>query len=84
MLASVLGRVRLRSGHLQALSVAAVAQCVALWIRAKTIGEDERGNAERRALFVGLWPSMLWLIGEELSRREAEEARLTRRLLRRR
>ena len=40
--------------------------CVGLWIRAKTLDQEERGNAERRALFVGLWPPMLWLIGESL------------------
>jgi hypothetical protein len=35
---------------------------------AKTVDQDERGNAERRALFVGLWPPMLWLIGDSLER----------------
>jgi hypothetical protein len=49
--------------------------CIALWIRAKTIGEDERANAERRALFVGLWPPMFWLMGETASRREERSAR---------
>ena len=38
--------------------------CIGLWIRAKTVDQDERGNAERRALFVGLWPPMFWLIGD--------------------
>jgi hypothetical protein len=56
-------------------SLGSVALCVALWIRAKTIGEDERGNAERRALFVGLWPPMLWLIGDTVSRRGARRSR---------
>jgi hypothetical protein len=28
-----------------------------LWIRAETVGQDERGNAERRTLFAGLWPA---------------------------
>jgi hypothetical protein len=37
-----------------------------LWIRAKTVDQDERGNAERRALFVGLWPPMFWLMGDSL------------------
>jgi hypothetical protein len=32
-------------------------------IRGKTVDQDERGNAERRALFVGLWPPMFWLMG---------------------
>jgi hypothetical protein len=53
-----------------------------LWIRAKTIGEDERGNAERRALFVGLWPPMFWLIGDSLDRQRARGRRYPgRRLL---
>jgi hypothetical protein len=41
-----------------------------LWIRAKTVDQDERGNAERRALFVGLWPPMFWLIGDSLGEAE--------------
>jgi hypothetical protein len=67
-------RIRPRSTHLHLLSLASIGLCVVLWVRAKTIGEDERGNAERRALFVGLWPSMFWLIGDALRRREEREA----------
>jgi hypothetical protein len=74
-------RVRPRSSHLHLLSLASIGLCVVLWIRAKTIGEDERGNAERRALFVGLWPPMFWLIGDSLNRIEQQEQR--RRLFRR-
>jgi hypothetical protein len=59
----------LRSHHLYGLSLSSVGLCVVLWIRAKTIGEDERGNAERRALFIGLWPPLLWLIGDTLERK---------------
>jgi hypothetical protein len=66
---------RPRSVHLHGLSVASIALCVVLWIRSKTIGEDERGNAERRALFVGLWPPMLWLMGDALRRRELQGRR---------
>jgi hypothetical protein len=62
-----------RSTHLYGLSLGSIGLCVVLWIRAKTIGEDERGNAERRALFVGLWPPMFWLIGDAV--RRAEERR---------
>jgi hypothetical protein len=47
-----------------------------LWIRAKTVDQDERGNAERRALFVGLWPLMLWLIGDSLRDTELVGERL--------
>jgi hypothetical protein len=65
----------LRGWHLHVVSLASVWLCVALWIRAKTIGEDERGNAERRALFVGLWPPMFWLIGDSIERQEESRRR---------
>ena len=60
----------LRAWHMQCLSLSSIALCVGLWIRAKTVDQDERGNAERRALFVGLWPPMIWLIGDSLERHE--------------
>ncbi|MET0558176.1 MAG: hypothetical protein ABW065_05845 [Solirubrobacterales bacterium] len=59
-----------QSHYLYGLSLGTILLCIALWIRAKTIGEDERGNAERRALFIGLWPPMFWLIGDALRREE--------------
>ncbi len=59
-------RAGLRSVYCHAASLSSVALCVGLWIRAKTVDQDERGNAERRALFVGLWPPLLWLIGDTL------------------
>jgi len=55
---------------MQYVSLSSVALCIALWIRAKTVDQDERGNAERRALFVGLWPPLIWLIGDSLERQE--------------
>jgi len=61
-----LHRVGLRSAHLHIMSMGSVILCLGLWIRAKTVGQDKRGNAERRALFVGLWPPTLWLIGDSL------------------
>jgi hypothetical protein len=61
-----LSRTGLRSTHLQLTSLGSVGLCIGLWIRAKTVDQDERGNAERRALFVGLWPPMLWLIGDSI------------------
>ena len=63
-------RTPVRSEPLYGLSLASIILCILLWMRAKTIGEDERGNAERRAIFVGLWPPMFWLIGDTLRRRE--------------
>jgi hypothetical protein len=68
-------------GALYGTSLASIGLCVVLWIRAKTVGEDERGNAERRALFVGLWPPMFWLIGDTVRR---EVPRRPRRRVRRR
>jgi hypothetical protein len=65
-----LHRLGARSWHLQVLSIASVGLCVDLWIKAKTVDQDERGNAERRALFVGLWPPTIWLIGDSLERQE--------------
>jgi hypothetical protein len=61
------------------LSIGSILLCIVLWIRAKTIGEDERGNAERRALFVGLWPPMFWLIGDALRREEMRGGKCRRR-----
>jgi len=66
---------RPRGHHFHLLSIGSILLCIALWIRAKTIGEDERGNAERRALFVGLWPPMFWLIGDALRREELRRGR---------
>jgi hypothetical protein len=53
-----------------ASSLGSIALCLSLWIRAKTVDQEARGNAERRALFVGLWPPMFWLIGEAVERQE--------------
>lgn len=60
----------LRASHMQVASLASIGLCIGLWIRAKTVDQDERGNAERRALFVGLWPPTIWLIGDALQRHE--------------
>ena len=48
----------------------ALGLCLTLWIRAKTVDQTERGNAERRAIFVGLWPPFMWLVGDALERHE--------------
>ena len=70
---------RPRGHHFYGLSLASILLCIALWLRAKTMGEDERSNAERRALFVGLWPPMFWLIGDSLRRGERRGRRGWRR-----
>ena len=70
MLTRNIHRAGVRSWHIQLASLAAVQLCIGLWIRAKTVDQDERGNAERRAIFVGLWPPFLWLVGDALERQE--------------
>ena len=70
MIVSVLRVLHLRSDHMQLLSMGTIGLCITLWIRAKTVDQDERGNAERRALFVGLWPPTFWLIADSLRREE--------------
>jgi hypothetical protein len=60
----------LRSAYLQAASFGSIALCLGLWVRAKTVDQDHRDNAERRALFVGLWPPMLWLVADSLQELE--------------
>ena len=83
MLTNLLYRLGIRDWLLQGTSLGSIALCIALWIRAKTVDEDERGNAERRALFVGLWPPMFWLIGDTMRREQRRLSRRTRRTLRR-
>jgi hypothetical protein len=75
MLIRQIRRFGLRSWHLQVVSLTSIWLCVGLWIRAKTLPEDERGNAERRALFVGLWPPMFWLIADSIERQERARSR---------
>jgi hypothetical protein len=70
MVVRLLHRVGVRSVQLHLASLTTVGLCLAMWIRAKTVDQDERGNAERRALFVGLWPPTMWLIGDSLKDHE--------------
>ena len=53
---------------IRAASLGSIGLCIGLWLRAKTVDQAERGNAERRALFVGLWPPMLWLFADYADR----------------
>jgi hypothetical protein len=75
MLTEALHRAGLRGWMLHTTSLASVSLCVLLWQRAKTVDQDERGNAERRALFVGLWPPTLWLIGDSIERHDRRRRR---------
>jgi hypothetical protein len=64
MIPRLLHAAGVRSAPMQTASLGCVGLCLTLWIRAKTVDQDERPNAERRAMFVGLWPAMFWLIGD--------------------
>lgn len=75
MLTHALYRIGLRGWMLHATSLGSIALCLLLWQRAKTVDQGERGNAERRALFVGLWPPTFWMIGDSLERREHRRRR---------
>jgi hypothetical protein len=70
MLGKRLHSAGLRSEHLHLASLASIVLCLALWIQAKTMDQEERSNAERRAIFVGLWPPTLWLIGNTIQQHE--------------
>jgi len=78
--AVVIGKLLFRFGargwHLHSISLAVIWLCLSLWIRAKTVDQDQRANAERRAQFVGLWPPMFWLIGDAVERQERPASRL--------
>jgi hypothetical protein len=78
VIVDALHRSGFRGSQFHALSLGSVGLCIGLWIRAKTVDQDERGNAERRALFVGLWAPTLWQIGDSL---RIEEGPKRRRLL---
>jgi hypothetical protein len=78
VLSELLYRAGLRTSHMQFLSMGSIGLCIGLWIRAKTVDQDERGNAERRALFVGLWPPTIWLIGVSLEERTSPRRGLQR------
>ena len=70
MLTKKLHDTGMRADYAYVASLGSIGLCIGLWIRAKTVDQDERGNAERRALFVGLWPPMFWLIGDAVGRYE--------------
>jgi hypothetical protein len=70
MFTKALHDIGLRSWMLHLTSMSAIGLCITLWIRATTVDQDERGTAARRALFVGLWPPMFWLMGDTLREHE--------------
>ena len=74
MLTKMMHKAGVRSWQMQICSLGSVGLCIGLWIRAKTVDQAERGNAERRALFVGLWPPTFWLIGDSLKSTSSDRA----------
>ena len=74
MIVRLLRAVGARSQLAYGMSLGSIVLCVGLWLRAKTVDQDVRGNAERRAIFVGLWPATLWLIGKRLEEAEQDAA----------
>lgn len=70
MLIKALHATGLRSVHLHFAALASIGLCLGLWARAQSMETEERSNAERRAMFVGLWPPMLWVIGTSLQQHE--------------
>ena len=79
MVVKTLRRAGLDGWHLHLARLGSIGLCINLWLRAKTVDQDARGNAERRALFVGLWPPMFWLIGDALERNRRRVPLLRRR-----
>jgi hypothetical protein len=51
LLSAVLHRCGFRAWQMQILSLSAPGLCIGLWIRAKTVDQDERGILRRRAKF---------------------------------
>jgi hypothetical protein len=75
MLTNTLYRAGVRGWMFQTASLGTIVACLLLWQRAKTIDQDDRGHAERRALYVGLWPPTFWLIGASVERQEHRRSR---------
>jgi hypothetical protein len=75
MLTDALYRAGIRGWMLHMASLGTIGACLVLWQRAKTIDQDERGHAERRALYVGLWPPTFWVIGAAVERHENRRRR---------
>jgi hypothetical protein len=70
----LLHTVGFRAAPLRVGSIGSILLCLSMWIRAKTIDQSARGNAERRAIFVGLWPPTLWLLADSLEEHEARQS----------
>ena len=70
-LVRLLGRLGARPWHFELASAASMIGCTSMWLSAKTVDQAQRGQAERRALYVGLWTPTLYLIARSLTPRDA-------------
>jgi hypothetical protein len=67
-----LHKVGLNSDLLHSLGFASIFGAVSLWVRsAASDNEEARARAERLAIFIGLWPPTLFLLGKVLQDLEA-------------
>ena len=78
--ALLLNRIGLTSDLLHGLGFASVAGSLALWARSgRNDDEAAKARAERGAIFVGLWPPTLFLLGKVLQDLEGAPAEQARR-----
>ena len=81
-IALALHRLGLRSDLLHSLGFASVVGSLALWARSASNDESfAKARSERLAIFVGLWPPTLFLLGkvlQDLENAPEEQARRAR------
>ena len=66
-IALLLKRLGLTSTLLHSMGAASIAGSLSLWGRSAAVSnKDAKARAERLAIFVGLWPPTLFLIGHAL------------------
>jgi hypothetical protein len=70
-LVRLLRRLGARPWHFELASAVSMIGCTSMWLSAKTVDQTQRGHAERRALYVGLWTPTLYLIARSLTPRDA-------------
>ena len=71
-IALALSKIGLRADLLHGLGFASIVAALSLWGKsAAASGSEERGRAERLAIFVGLWPPTFFLLGKVLQDIEA-------------
>ena len=58
------------SRHVRAAAYASGALSLFSYIRSKSLDQSQRGHAEYRAVFIGLWGPTLWVISHTLRQEE--------------